>query len=87
MNRIIIILAFFSFSLTASSQKRLFKKALDNGPQRNGYYYLLQNKGNKYITLDDVKRCAAENDYVLGNVTYKDILRFRETVSGIATVE
>ena len=87
MNRLYIFLAFLTFSLAASSQKRLFKKALANGPQNNGYYYVIYNKGNRMLHVDDLQKYADKNGYILGDATYKNIIRFRKYAMSVETIE
>lgn len=86
MNRIIAFFILITFSLTAFSQKKLFEKALKNGPQSNGYY-LIENKHNRKLDLDDLKKYAHENGYLLGSVYYKEIIRFGEYYNVISSLE
>jgi len=86
MNRLFVIfIAFILFPLSATSQESLFEKALKKGPQPNGYYFL-NNDGNKYLEREKMERYAADNGYIIKNVTYKDVMVFGEYKSSVATV-
>jgi len=86
MKKLIIPILFFLTCGYSIAQKSLFDKALSNGPRQNGFY-LLENKGNRMLVYNDLANYAIENEYVLGEVTYKEILRFGETATSVNTLE
>ena len=86
MNRFLILIVLFTFSMTAFPQKKLFEKALKKGPQSNGYY-LMKNTHNRKLDLNDLKKYAHEKGYILGNVYYKEIIRFGDYDDIISSLE
>lgn len=84
--RTIFIIMFFLCVTISHAQKKLFQEAIKAGRQPTKFY-VMKNDKNKMVRLDDLKEFAQENGYILGESTNKQVDRFGDIDTSVATIE
>ena len=86
MRRFFTILIVSLLCVSLHAQKKLFQNALAEGRQPNKFY-LLHNDKSKMVRLKDLMEYAAENGYIVGKSSGKEISRFGDVDTSISTLE
>ena len=86
MKRSFILLVISMLCMTCYAQKKIFEKALAAGRNPNSFY-VIHNKGEKKLKLEDLKEYARINGYLVGASTDKLISRFGDKDLTVETFE
>ena len=68
------------------AQGDYFKSAMDRG-RTSQSFYILKNESKKKLLLEDLTKYCQDNNYIIGDHTTKEVSRFGDVATTIATFE
>ena len=86
MKRIIFSLFMLTYVGHIIAQGDYFKSAMDRG-RTSQSFYILRNESKKKLLLEDLTKYCQDNNYIIGDHTTKEVSRFGDVATTIATFE
>lgn len=86
MKRIIFSLFMLTYVGHIIAQGDYFKSAMDRG-RTSQSFYILKNESKKKLLLEDLTKYCQDNNYIIGDHTTKEVSRFGDVATTIATFE